>query len=557
VTDTSALVTVTPPPGGCTPVSYEVGHRRTNSLDAPSRTAVPAGGLTARLGNLATGQTYEAIVVGTCADGTRTPPSAPARFTARAPTCCPAGALEYWGGCFSATAGSPYGLVESDYTLVNLTVAITGAAPGAAITCYASDVGATVASWATWAGVLATPECNGTNPCGDNQTLIATGVAAADGTASIDLSANTYIAGGDGFENVLSVVCAADAAAPACPPPATPQIATVTVSLTCFPADAVVQRIDPATGAAAPARMDELAIGDVLPCMVPQINATHEAGYTRSVCQVYYYLNKALPLFTYYHMSYLTLDSRPAVFRASPHHSVFVAGAAAGPAAAPPPGAARQSKHVRMGDLLAIQDPFTGLFYTAAVTAIETTRNEGAYTPLLTDGGMPIVDGVLAYTVAGREHPLKQSAFWWMHAPVWQLLAPNASDCGRASCPCLDAACVRKGDALRSVPGGFSQWFADFYLAMVAARMQGRDQINYHAIITDVRALVGNGTALTQSAALALFDSHYTAALPRPGRIPSSGRAAGDVPTCSVRDIPTFSSARSVSVSIQTSGARF
>jgi hypothetical protein len=84
---TSVLATIAPPRGGCTPVAYVVSHARARTMDAPARTAVPAGGgaLTARLGNLAAGVEYEAIVVGTCADGTKTPTSAPVRFTPVAP----------------------------------------------------------------------------------------------------------------------------------------------------------------------------------------------------------------------------------------------------------------------------------------------------------------------------------------------------------------------------------------------------------------------------------------------------------------------------------------
>ena len=79
---TSALATVAPPPSGCVPVSYEVSHARARSADAPSVTTVPAGKpTTALLGNLATGVEYAATVVGVCANGTRTPPSAPALFT--------------------------------------------------------------------------------------------------------------------------------------------------------------------------------------------------------------------------------------------------------------------------------------------------------------------------------------------------------------------------------------------------------------------------------------------------------------------------------------------
>ena len=75
------MVAVTPPQGGCTPVSYEVSHGSASALATPAVTKIPAGGLTARLGNMVTGQVYVATVIGVCADGTRTPPSAPVRFT--------------------------------------------------------------------------------------------------------------------------------------------------------------------------------------------------------------------------------------------------------------------------------------------------------------------------------------------------------------------------------------------------------------------------------------------------------------------------------------------
>ena len=83
---TSVIVTVTPPAGGCTPVSFVIAHVRANTLEPPSLTTVPAGkSITARLGNLQTGVAYTATAVGVCADGTRTPPSAPVPFTPTAP----------------------------------------------------------------------------------------------------------------------------------------------------------------------------------------------------------------------------------------------------------------------------------------------------------------------------------------------------------------------------------------------------------------------------------------------------------------------------------------
>ena len=58
VTSTSAIVTVTPPSGGCTPVSYIVSHALAFRADAPSLTTVRAGqSVTARLGSLVPGET--------------------------------------------------------------------------------------------------------------------------------------------------------------------------------------------------------------------------------------------------------------------------------------------------------------------------------------------------------------------------------------------------------------------------------------------------------------------------------------------------------------------
>jgi hypothetical protein len=82
VGSTSAIVSVTAPPGGCTPVAYVISHAPAASLITPSLTTVPAAQpVTARLGNLSPGVTYSATATGQCADGTRTPPSAPLQFT--------------------------------------------------------------------------------------------------------------------------------------------------------------------------------------------------------------------------------------------------------------------------------------------------------------------------------------------------------------------------------------------------------------------------------------------------------------------------------------------
>ena len=79
---TTAYVTVAPPPGGCTPLSYEVASAPAFSLAPPTVVTLSAGqAITARLGNLVAVTAYSATVVGVCADGTRTPRSAPVKFT--------------------------------------------------------------------------------------------------------------------------------------------------------------------------------------------------------------------------------------------------------------------------------------------------------------------------------------------------------------------------------------------------------------------------------------------------------------------------------------------
>jgi hypothetical protein len=87
------VVTPTPTPGGCALVSYKISHAPANSIAAPSVTTVAAHApITAFAGNLVTGETYIATAVGVCADGTRTPPSAPVAFVPVSATCLPLGA---------------------------------------------------------------------------------------------------------------------------------------------------------------------------------------------------------------------------------------------------------------------------------------------------------------------------------------------------------------------------------------------------------------------------------------------------------------------------------
>lgn len=95
--------------------------------------------------------------------------------------------------------------------------------------------------------------------------------------------------------------------------------------------------------------------------------------------------------------------------------------------------------------------------------------NAGAYSPLLTDAGMFIVDGVMAfYSSAGSvaASPNGQAKGWSSHyakAPVWQqYLIGNSSNCiQNGNCPCLDRGnpCVKQGDTLASMPDDQASWY--------------------------------------------------------------------------------------------------
>jgi hypothetical protein len=64
------------------------------------------------------------------------------------------------------------------------------------------------------------------------------------------------------------------------------------VETICFPADALVRRVNKATGTFESVAIETLAIGDQLECLKPgdagdgTIN-----GFTPGICDVYYYVN--------------------------------------------------------------------------------------------------------------------------------------------------------------------------------------------------------------------------------------------------------------------------
>jgi hypothetical protein len=522
----SVLATVTPPPGGCAPVSYEVSHARANTLDAPSVTVVPHGALTAVLGNLKPRVAYSATAVGICADGTRTPPSAPVAFTSIPPPECQTLGWTTYGRqqcgaganlCLTSATTSDWYNPESGVDgFRNITMAFASAAPGSTMSCWASNVEATVAGWNNWGNVLTTTPlpCSDRSGCIDDQTVVGSGVADGTGTFSIVIP-GVYVNESSG--TTVQVVCAVmpTGNAPAnCAASSAPVLTTVSVEQTCFPADAVVQRVNPSTSAKSPARMDQLAIGDYVECLVPQYDGTGETGYNYGTCQIYYYFNKQSAWFNYHFFTYAKLGGGTGVFRASPRHHVFIAASASGPAATPPPGAGVASLDVKVGDLLAIQDPATKLYYTTPVTAIKVTGAQGAYTPMLSNAGLPIVDGAVAYTTVGSvADPLQQERFYWACAPIWQAFnAGNASACSGATCPCLDAApdaCVRQGTVISDLPDHLADFFTAYYGVRRSAMADNRRKFHSADFIAEVSAVVANGTVYTRPQMLTTLERFY------------------------------------------------
>ncbi|KIY94110.1 hypothetical protein MNEG_13851 [Monoraphidium neglectum] len=188
----------------------------------------------------------------------------------------------------------------------------------------------------------------------------------------------------------------------------------------CFPGDAALMRADSATGAAlGPARMDELAIGDAVQCLVPSgvpggrretgLYRDDQQAYAPGVCHVFGYLDADKDRrVSFVALHYTDAAGRPAKLRASPEHLVYVAAASMAAASAsaaaaaplkelPPGGAARRADAVSVGDLLAVQSE-GGAYRLAAVKEITREVHQGAYAPLLTNAGLPLVDGAAAFS---------------------------------------------------------------------------------------------------------------------------------------------------------------
>ena len=82
---------------------------------------------------------------------------------------------------------------------------------------------------------------------------------------------------------------------------------------------------------------------------------------------------------------------------------------------------------------------------------------------MLTDAGLPIVDGVMVTANFAYDNDYSVFTNWYKYAPVWQAyLTGNSSNCVATSCPCLDGKtplCTKEGDSL-TLGNGLS-WFRE------------------------------------------------------------------------------------------------
>lgn len=133
-------------------------------------------------------------------------------------------------------------------------------------------------------------------------------------------------------------------------------------------------------------------------------------------------------------------------------------------------GAARR----QVGELLAVRNQ-AGLYYTAPVTSITRNFQAGAYSPLLTEGGLLVVDDVASVSFGAGStvsltggQPFLYS--WFRNTPVWQLYQASAGCGGATACTCMDDAptsdksplgCVRRNQALRERGLANSWWHTE------------------------------------------------------------------------------------------------
>lgn len=420
----------------------------------------------------------------------------------------------------NSTGGGPYFVSFSQTSLngvVSINADITNAPVGATIKCGASNNPSTTDGYGRWVSpdgtfsLLATTVSNPVPLVTEaGQTVVAEGTVVAGGTVTVQMAVYTFTGLGSLAFKVTCMVKVAD--------PDTcsgvPSVYDVNVQRICFPADATVNRIEPSSKAKVSTRMDELKIGDTIECLKPQYDAANfagETGYLFSTCQVFYYLNanSGNTMFVYQHLSYTDTNGDTKALRISPQHNVFIPKTAlTSPASAPPLGSYKTAEQVVVGDLLAPQDPATGEFYTTAVTKVESIFNVGAYTPLVMDAGLIIVDNVVAWTTSGSytTKPFKQERQHWTHIPIWQAVRASSTNC-------LDTNvnCAKIGKTLSDLDDGLAPYFNAYTDVQNAAAAQGRTKLDLAGFIGELSAGDNAGIVYTQTTALAVLDKYLTA----------------------------------------------
>jgi len=291
----------------------------------------------------------------------------------------------------------------------------------------------------------------------------------------------------------------------------------------CFPANAQLRRLNKGTGVFETIAVEQLAIGDTVECLKPTDagNGT-VSGFTYGVCDVYYYVNakRKETFYEYINLRYIKDDLSEGLFRASPNHGIILPAQAISPSnplPAPGPGTIKPMTSVQVGDRVAVANA-NRMFYTANVISIQRSYEAGAYSPLLTDAGNLIVDGVMAFYTSGRgaADPKRAIAGYLSSAPVWQrYLSGNSSNCiqqSAGSCPCLDqgAPCVKQGDALQNMPDKVSSWyFQEVFKVQYKAASEGRTKRDNDYLYDAFKAGLAANTTFGFQQALDVLDAHW------------------------------------------------
>ncbi|KAI8474199.1 MAG: hypothetical protein J3K34DRAFT_408443 [Monoraphidium minutum] len=293
----------------------------------------------------------------------------------------------------------------------------------------------------------------------------------------------------------------------------------------CFPGDALVTLLDPTNGAPLrKARMDELRIGDAVACLKPAARAgpglarDDAQRYVPGACRVFNYHDvDAAATLPYVALHYTDASGAPSKLRATKEHLVYLAPSSLttsdAPDGLPPGGSARRADMVVVGDLLAVAAG-GGAFYTARVEKVTTERHTGAFAPLLTDAGLPIVDGAVAFAWAHLPehdpHPAQNLGEFYRHIRLVRDFNDSlASGCAGAACPCLDAPddagrrCARLGDRLADMPAGLSDFAERTVGVWERAAAQGRNYWDYERGVALGR--FWEGSQITQWAATRLL----------------------------------------------------